>query len=80
MCGVLTTGLPENVLICFLKMGGTYRRDKKVIKIAREIIKYECVELALYWKHIEERMNTLSLGKSLTRGEFEKLYLLFHLL
>ena len=46
------------MLICFLKMGGTYRRDKK-IKIAREIIKYVCIELALYWKHVEERMNTI---------------------
>ena len=51
-------------------MGGTYRRKSKIIKIVREIKKYECGELALYWKHVEEeRMNTLSLGKSLARGE-----------
>ena len=51
-------------------MGDTYRRKSKIIKIAREIKKYECGELALYWKHVEEeRMNTLSLGKSLARGE-----------
>lgn len=51
------------LFICFLKMGDTYRRETKIIEIAREIMKYVKVQSWLYTGSVlafpprEERMS-----------------------